>query len=129
LYICEKINSHMPIGTIATGFDYTQINKLIRQYEGMCSERCRECWACRFCSSCYFTGQHGDSLSKERLFEACSGVRNDLAEALEDYAEISIRAPERLPQLVHIQDSTVALALQLVAESTKHVRDEDISQA
>lgn len=118
LYICEKVNNHLPIGNLSTGYDCERISALIKQYEQFGEKDCTECWACRFCSNCFFTALHGDNLERDHLFQSCASVRNNLAEALEDYAEITIKTSGNMPPLLHERQITAAeLALRFLRGS------------
>ncbi len=71
-YPCERVNEseHMRIGSLATGFDFKSIDRLLNIGE-LTEERCKNCWAIRHCLICAKMCDDGERLSAERKMRYC----------------------------------------------------------
>ncbi len=88
LYMCERVGSSRPIGSVGKGFDTGAIVQIMRDYDAAFKERCAHCWAIRFCSKCFVTVRHGENFSENRIEAFCRATRNRWHWVLQHYCEI-----------------------------------------
>jgi uncharacterized protein len=73
----------MKIGNIDFGFDLDKVRSLLN--EGVLSkEKCKNCWAFRFCILCCASSDSGHGLSSEIKTGKCQSVRNIAENNLKD---------------------------------------------
>ncbi len=86
LFPCERVNECsdiMKIGSISTGFNLDKIRTLLNV--GKLSEnKCKNCWAFRFCTLCCANADSGDGLSGDKKTSKCNSVRNTAESNLKD---------------------------------------------
>lgn len=93
LHMCEKVNTSMPLGDVFRGINRRIVSELYNSYYGLVNqERCRACWAVRFCPACYVTLSYWGALEPPRE-EWCSTVRRNIEERLSDYCEVIASNP------------------------------------
>ena len=74
LHACERVNHHMPLGTVRHGFDLDRIVGYIDQYRALSQDDCSRCWAVRYCRLC-FKSALGRRLSLRRKRNDCKLLR------------------------------------------------------
>lgn len=86
LFPCERVSESsevMKIGEINTGFDLNKIRKLLN-IGALSEEKCKNCWAFRFCTLCCASADTGNDLSSELKTRNCVRVRNNIESDLKD---------------------------------------------
>lgn len=92
-HICERINLHFSIGDVDNGFNVGKIFGLIEKYIET-TDHCKNCWAVRFCSSCFLSAIKNDIFSHERKQEYCDSFRESLLSRFIVYISILEKNPE-----------------------------------
>ena len=85
LHACERVDTHLPIGNVDTGYDEPQIETILKRFSELVTAQCRDCWAVRLCRKCIVDIAEGKNLSGDRLAAICAGRRLDLERDLADY--------------------------------------------
>lgn len=88
LYMCEKIGDALPIGDLDTGYDLNAIWKAVDEYIRLSRPQCTNCWAVRFCSSCYIGALKGPTYDPGRRASYCEGTRMAVLANLKHYCEL-----------------------------------------
>jgi len=86
-YPCERVSElseHMKIGNIYDGFDLDKMDKILN-IGRLTEDKCRNCWAYRFCYLCAAFADNIEGLSKEKKLSNCVRVRNDIEERMKNY--------------------------------------------
>jgi len=94
LYPCEKGISTIKIGCLDGGFDFEKCYELIREYTKIRTELCRDCWAIRFCNTCYLGAEKDGKMDKEVKKEECTYVKKHWGVMLKRFAEIMEERPD-----------------------------------
>lgn len=91
LYPCEKIYDYqdMSIGNVETGFDFKKIADFIDEYTKGAIADCSDCWAFRFCSSCFLQSRENKKFNFNKRREYCFSYKRSLLSFIKLY--ISIR--------------------------------------
>lgn len=98
--LCEKIGNAPFIGNINNGIDLTSVKKhYIDDYIEDAKLCCADCWAIRFCGSCYVDCYDIEGYNSEYKRDKCGSALFGTERALIDYHEILERYPERLEYL------------------------------
>lgn len=90
-YVCEKMDDGVCIGNVQYGINDETVLRLIREYEKMADEECKDCWAVRFCEACYLWAKVGDSLSGLERNKHCAAFKESIAWHLVRYCELRER--------------------------------------
>ena len=88
LYPCEKGISTFKIGSIEEGINYDKCFSLVREYTNIRTKLCTNCWAIRFCNSCYLGAEKKGKLSKETKKKECESIIMHWGVTLKRFAEI-----------------------------------------
>ena len=86
-YPCERVNESsemMKIGSIETGIDIDKAKKLLNIGK-ITEEKCKKCWAFRFCTSCAVYAEDGDKLSADKRMSRCSSIRSSIEAYFKGY--------------------------------------------
>ncbi len=76
LHMCERINSHFPIGDCWNGLDFGKIKGLMQAYyEQIIAGKCYQCIAQRFCQVCWANAGQDDGFSTGKI---CQENRQNL---------------------------------------------------
>ncbi len=81
MFPCERVSEFsevMKIGNIDTGFDLEKV-KYLMNVGKLSEEKCKNCWAFRFCILCGASADSGNGLSGSAKISRCGSVR-DIAE-------------------------------------------------
>ena len=85
---CEKVNEsndNMRIGSLEKGFDYDKV-KYLMNIGYLNQEKCKRCWAIRFCNICCAHCDDGKSnLSKKMVEKKCNLIKKESLSFLKDY--------------------------------------------
>jgi uncharacterized protein len=86
MFPCERVSETseiMKIGNVNTGFNLEKVRKLLN-VGAISEDKCKNCWAFRFCILCCASADTGSELSGEVKTEKCHGVRNMAESNLKD---------------------------------------------
>ncbi|MCY6958485.1 Cys-rich peptide radical SAM maturase CcpM [Clostridium brassicae] len=86
-YPCERVSECseiMKIGNIYRGFDLTNIRNMLNIGK-ITEEKCRNCWAFRFCTICAVKADGGDKLSAEMKASHCEEIKRSVDDRMKDY--------------------------------------------
>lgn len=87
---CERVSESsetMRIGNIESGFEVEKCRKLLNIGE-LTKEKCKNCWAFRFCTLCAASADTLKELSGAKKGSACEGVRLYTESCLKDYCTL-----------------------------------------
>jgi uncharacterized protein len=93
-YPCEKGASSLQIGDINHGFDYEKCYSLIEEYCKIRNELCLNCYAIRFCKTCYIGALKGGKLDKKTKEEECKMIKAHYSNMLRRFIEIMEENPK-----------------------------------
>lgn len=82
---CERTGTRHAIGHIARGIDREAIVALRRRFRQAVGDRCRDCWAARFCTLCFACLPRGEVSLEPAV---CDRLRERSAEAISTYRTI-----------------------------------------
>jgi len=85
LHACKRVDSCLPIGHVATGYDERKIEALLKRFAKLVQAQCRDCWALRLCRKCLADIAEGPHLSRDRLSAICAGRLREVERDLVDY--------------------------------------------
>lgn len=76
IYPCERVNENdrMKIGTLKTGFDYTNISEILNIGK-LTESKCKDCWAFQMCDMCAKRLEKEGTFSKEKKLIACQNAK------------------------------------------------------
>jgi len=86
-YPCERVSElseHMKIGNIYDGFDLDKMDKILN-IGRLTEDKCRNCWAYRFCDLCAAFADNIEGLSREKKLCNCGGVKHNTEERMKNY--------------------------------------------
>ncbi|RCX15467.1 uncharacterized protein DFR58_11348 [Anaerobacterium chartisolvens] len=89
-YPCERvseISEMMKIGDIENGFDMSKISKLLN-IGRLTEDKCKDCWAFRFCTLCASSADDIKGLSAENKLLHCPNVIKTSQESIKDYCTL-----------------------------------------
>ena len=98
-FICEKVGYSFPIGDIISGLDVDKIYSVIDDYIKVSIPTCLDCWALRFCKSCFVKAQKGNSFNTQRKRDNCTLIKWSIDNALKLFSEIMEKNPKCLKTL------------------------------
>lgn len=87
LYPCERVSETSPImriGSIFDGFDIDRI-KYLMNIGTLSEDKCRKCWAFRFCNICAVKADDMTTLSARKKCESCPSVIDNADDTLKNY--------------------------------------------
>ena len=93
LHICERISSYMDIGDLENGVDYRRIDNIIEQYITAFKGECCNCWAHRFCKTCFATAKSAGEACVKLKTDECASVRQRTLEIFYLYNAILEECP------------------------------------
>jgi uncharacterized protein len=94
--ICESTGSAMSIGDIYNGYYIDKIIGLIEQVMRICNEKCRNCWAIRFCNICFTWLIYNDEIDKNKMNQMCRNLKRTMINAFLWYLYILEKKPKAL---------------------------------
>lgn len=86
IFPCERVSENseaMRIGHVDIGFDMIKVKKLLNIGQ-LTEEKCKNCWAIRFCSLCARSADSLIELSAEKRLSRCDNVRKTVENNLKD---------------------------------------------
>ncbi len=86
MFPCERVNESSEvtkIGNINEGFDLVKIRALLN-IGRLSEDKCKNCWAFRFCTLCCTSADTGDGLSGDKRNSRCRRVRDAAEYDLKD---------------------------------------------
>jgi uncharacterized protein len=86
MFPCERVNESSEvtkIGSISTGFNLDKIRVLLN-IGALSEDKCKNCWAFRFCTLCCANADTCDGLSGDKKTSKCHSVRNTAEYDLKD---------------------------------------------
>lgn len=102
LYVCERLDSAYPIGSVEHWIEPELVGKLVNDYLDA-SKDCLSCWACRICSECFAQlFRLPDWSDPTRRRETCERNRRDLHRMLINYYSIVEDNPSALDVLDNV---------------------------
>lgn len=101
IYICEKADNKMPIGSIDNDFDYQKIYQIVIDTLKICNSKCLNCWAIRLCGFCYVWLISGDLLDEKKMDLICKNFRKSMSKYIVWYADILKKKPGAFDLLFH----------------------------
>ncbi|AUM96123.1 TPA: Cys-rich peptide radical SAM maturase CcpM [Clostridium botulinum] len=87
---CEKVNEKskvMQIGNISDGFDIEKIRNLMNVGK-LTENKCKKCWAFRYCFLCSAFADDNTKLSKEKKTSRCTEVRASVDNMFKTYCTL-----------------------------------------
>ena len=87
---CEKVSEGNPnnyMGSIKTGFDISSVRKIMNSTSCI-KEKCKKCWALRFCDVCAKIANSDDDESIAILNKHCSSLKNSIQNDILDIIAI-----------------------------------------
>lgn len=91
LYICEKVEKHLSIGTVDKGLDFKKILKIINDYNKCCND-CEKCPIHNQCPLCYI------SMATEGNFKKNDKLCNNLVENFKERLSLTYSVLEKNQQ-------------------------------
>lgn len=102
--LCEKIGNAPYVGDVFKGLDFESLKKhYIDDYLDGARKLCENCWAIRFCNSCYTECYDENGYRPEFKEDTCGGVLFRAENALISYHEVLERQPESLEYLNEVE--------------------------
>lgn len=89
--ICTQLPDSVNIGNLDDGFDVEGINKLYYELDEFLAERCKNCWAIRFCYKCLKHLNKDGKLDEGLFQEFCSIKKESISKEVQDYIKIRER--------------------------------------
>jgi len=86
LFMCERVDRNVIIGSVDKGLCYEKIYNFLTKYEKF-FEDCKDCWAQRLCMKCYNSIKGGELLSIERKEQLCRNSLISIERDMIDYCE------------------------------------------
>lgn len=86
LLICEKVDESCGkyvIGNVDEWIDYAKLNELLNNTVDTIQKNCQDCWAIRFCSTCFI---NEDEIVENGLY--CNQMREKIKKQYEKYLEL-----------------------------------------
>jgi len=116
-HLCEKVNTHFPIGNLKEGFDVQRIYWLLDQYLAS-ADHCRDCWAFRLCGECFLSAIHGNGFSPGKKRLSCRDEREHLKDHLKGYIRMLDHNPEAFSSTTvkNRQSDILSLAFQYLSK-------------
>ena len=93
-HMCERVPHDMPIGSIASGLDYTTIATLISRYNERVCDDCPSCPMTKVCGLCYAVVRSGGDFVCTEGYCNAAGIRTE--KMLTDMVELLEVNPELL---------------------------------
>ncbi len=90
LYPCERVSETsdlMRIGHVDTGFDMQKVRRILNIGQ-ISEEKCKNCWAIRFCTLCAASVDTTKEFSAEMKSERCKNVWLAVEERMKDYCTL-----------------------------------------
>lgn len=83
---CERMNTHSPftIGNIDDGYDINKVVNIIDEYAEKSLSLCENCWAYRFCSTCFMSWPNDNN----RKSKSCENVKKYFFRLFQAYIDI-----------------------------------------
>jgi len=97
-YPCEK-GGFYKIGNVYNGFNFKKIHIFVNNYSEIRNKLCLDCWAIRFCNSCYLGALKGDKLNLETKLKECKRTPRIYNRILIRYTEIMEKNPKAFKKL------------------------------
>jgi len=94
LGFCDKQAFLFDIGDVWNWIDIKKIESIIREYCSISKMLCKDCWAMRFCRSCFSFATDRKNLSIDKLRKVCPSNKISVETALKMYCEIMERNPQ-----------------------------------
>lgn len=102
--LCEKIGIAPYVGDVYSGLDFDSLKKhYIDDYLNGAKKLCKDCWAIRFCNTCYTECFDENGYRLEYKEDTCGSVHFRSENALIAYHEVLERHPESLEYLNEIE--------------------------
>lgn len=92
--ICESTGSKISIGDINNDYYIDKIIELIEEVMHLCNQKCRNCWAIRFCNICFAWLIHFDEIDKNKMSLMCRNLKKAIIVALLWYLYVLERKPK-----------------------------------
>lgn len=92
ILVCEKVDEkceHYVIGDVDKWIDYDKLNFLLEQTSQNIQKKCCDCWAIRFCNTCFMN----ESEMKENE-KYCGNMRDKVKQEYKKYIELLQNEPE-----------------------------------
>lgn len=92
LLVCEKVDEKCDryiIGNVDTWIDYDKLQNLFVDITKKVKENCLDCWAIRFCNTCFINENEVDFKG-----EYCKNIRTKVQKEYEKYIELVQKEPE-----------------------------------
>lgn len=96
IFICEKLDSFISIGSIEKGLDYFKIKQLVDIYREYVVENCKNCWARNLCGDCFVTLAGKGEIDFVDKKKYCETRKLTLSHMLWVYLNIYEKNPESL---------------------------------
>jgi|GEM_PF-3556549 len=87
-HVCPNVADDVLIGDVEHGFNFREIERIMRAYEGMRSSLCPDCWAFRLCKLCYLHAFVGDKIDMENQKKVCLREKARIAKLLSRYCRV-----------------------------------------
>ncbi len=88
---CERVSENsdlMKIGSIDSGFNIEKVRKLLNIGK-LTEDKCKECWAFRFCNLCAASADGLTEFSAKKKAELCAGVINSVDETFKELCTLN----------------------------------------
>ena len=86
-HICEKMNNKFPIGDVQTGFDYEEMQKIVKKYTSITKNHCMKCKFKFLCSPCYIYFAEDGVFRIDKEF--CKSQKKYLRQKLGEYVRLN----------------------------------------
>lgn len=103
-FVCERLDNGYPLGHVDTGVMPERVAALVDEYARL-SRSCRNCWAVRFCTTCYAGISVGGRLDAGLRRRECASFRRNLERLLVLYHEVVEARPRAFSFLRHVTQS------------------------
>ncbi len=90
LFPCERVSESsqvMKIGSLDEGFNIENIRRILNIGK-ITEEKCKNCWAFRFCQLCAASADVITGFSAKKKMSHCNNVRASVEEAFKDYCTL-----------------------------------------
>jgi len=99
--LCERVGSSNCFGNIHEGFNYSNISKMLYEFNEACKNRCINCWALRFCQVCYGNVLNNNSIDMNKLENFCAVMKKNVEFWLKKFCDFMLREGQLLKAYQH----------------------------
>lgn len=94
-YPCETLYDlkEFKVGDIENGFDIDGITNKVNEYIKYANHLCKDCWAYRFCSHCYYSAMQNDKYNIESKRANCCMMKANIIKEFKMFFQIYTKNP------------------------------------